>query len=158
MKLPLRLSLTPPPENAGPASHTFVFIYFSYIIFLRITPFLPNWFINLVSPVIGVRLTPFWIGTFVGVAPPSFVAIQAGTTLQQLTSSTDAITVWSVVILAGFAILRWVLYHFIFMANSDKTRYICIRKSLPSHVLIFCPFHFSIVPVLFRRRLKNKFD
>lgn len=93
----------------------------SYIIFLRITPFLPNWFINLVSPVIGVRLTPFWIGTFVGVAPPSFVAIQAGTTLQQLTSSTDAITVWSVAILAGFAIL-------------------------------------SIVPVLFRRRLKNKFD
>jgi len=77
----------------------------SYIIFLRITPFLPNWFINLVSPVIGVKLTPFWIGTFLGVAPPSFVAIQAGTTLQQLTSSTDAITIWSVAILAGFAIL-----------------------------------------------------
>jgi len=93
----------------------------SYIIFLRITPFLPNWFINLVSPVIGVKLTPFWIGTFLGVAPPSFVAIQAGTTLQQLTSSTDAITIWSVAILAGFAIL-------------------------------------SIIPVLLRRRLKNKFD
>jgi len=77
----------------------------SYIIFLRITPFLPNWFINLVSPVIGVKLTPFWIGTFLGVAPPSFVAIQAGTTLQQLTSSTDAITIWSIAILAGFAIL-----------------------------------------------------
>ena len=80
---------------------------FSYIIFLRITPFLPNWFINLVSPVIGVRLAPFWIGTFIGVAPPSFVAIQAGTTLQQLTSSTDAITIWSVLMLAGFAILRY---------------------------------------------------
>lgn len=77
----------------------------SYIIFLRITPFLPNWFINLVSPVIGVRLAPFWIGTFVGVAPPSFVAIQAGTTLQQLTSSTDALTTWSIGMLVGFAIL-----------------------------------------------------
>lgn len=44
----------------------------------RITPFLPNWFINIVSPVIGVDLRPFWIGTFVGVAPPSFVAIQVG--------------------------------------------------------------------------------
>ncbi len=42
----------------------------------RITPFLPNWFINIVSPVIDVRLAPFWIGTFIGVAPPSFVAIQ----------------------------------------------------------------------------------
>ena len=37
-----------------------------YIMFLRITPFLPNWFINLASPVLGVRLTPFFIGTFLG--------------------------------------------------------------------------------------------
>jgi len=92
----------------------------SYIIFLRITPFLPNWFINLVSPVIGVRLAPFWIGTFLGVAPPSFVAIQAGTTLQKLTSSTDAITAWSVAMIVGFAIL-------------------------------------SIIPVILRRKLEDKF-
>jgi len=77
----------------------------SYIIFLRITPFLPNWFINIVSPVIGVDLRPFWLGTFVGVAPPSFVAIQAGTTLQKLTSTTDAITVQSVALLVVFAVL-----------------------------------------------------
>ena len=62
------------------------FSYFSYIIFLRITPFLPNWFINVVSPIIGVPLLPFYFGTVIGVAPPSFVCIQAGTTLQQLTS------------------------------------------------------------------------
>ena len=48
----------------------------SYIIFLRITPFLPNWFINIVSPVIGVPLPPFWFGSFIGVAPPSFLFIQ----------------------------------------------------------------------------------
>jgi len=77
----------------------------SYIIFLRITPFLPNWFINIVSPVIGVPLLPFWIGSFFGVAPPSFVFIQAGTTLEQLTSSSDAITVESVSLLVIFALL-----------------------------------------------------
>jgi uncharacterized membrane protein YdjX (TVP38/TMEM64 family) len=38
----------------------------NYIIFLRITPFLPNWFINIASPLLGVSLTPFFIGTFVG--------------------------------------------------------------------------------------------
>ena len=38
-----------------------------YIMFLRITPFLPNWFINLASPVIGVRLMPFFWGTFLGI-------------------------------------------------------------------------------------------
>lgn len=38
----------------------------SYILFLRMTPFLPNWFINLVAPVIGVPLYPFAVGTFFG--------------------------------------------------------------------------------------------
>lgn len=39
---------------------------FNYIVFLRITPFLPNWFINLASPIIGVPMWPFFAGTFVG--------------------------------------------------------------------------------------------
>jgi|688.fasta_scaffold396234_1 uncharacterized membrane protein YdjX (TVP38/TMEM64 family) len=38
----------------------------NYIIFLRITPFLPNWFINITSPVIGVSMSPFFFGTFLG--------------------------------------------------------------------------------------------
>jgi len=42
---------------------------------------------------------------FVGVAPPSFVAIQAGTTLQQLTSSGDALSWQSVCILAVLAVV-----------------------------------------------------
>ena len=103
----------------------------SYILFLRITPFLPNWFINIVSPVIGVPLLPFWSGTFFGVAPPSFIFIQvkisipnylklrfrdpvfltmyvspqAGTTLQQLSSTMDPITVETVLLLVVFALL-----------------------------------------------------
>ncbi|XP_077568843.1 transmembrane protein 41B isoform X1 [Stigmatopora nigra] len=59
----------------------------NYIIFLRITPFLPNWFINITSPVINVPLGVFFVGTFLGVAPPSFVAINAGTTLYKLTTA-----------------------------------------------------------------------
>ena len=62
-------------------------------------------FINIVSPVIGVPLLPFWVGTFFGVAPPSFIFIQAGTTLQQLTSSMDPITVETVLLLVVFALL-----------------------------------------------------
>lgn len=98
----------------------------NYIIFLRITPFLPNWFINITSPVIGVPMGPFFFGTFLGncisfveetiehlmnflfsnqgVAPPSFVAIQAGTTLNQLTSSSDTVSLNSILILAAFAV------------------------------------------------------
>jgi len=71
----------------------------NYIIFLRVTPFLPNWFINITSPVLGVPIVPFFVGTFIGVAPPSFVAIQAGTTLNKLTSSSDAVSWTSGIIL-----------------------------------------------------------
>lgn len=100
----------------------------SYILFLRMTPFLPNWFINLVAPVIGVPLYPFAIGTFLGnlqqsiysihsiyffisfffiagVAPPSFLAIQAGQTLNTMTSSSDAFSVRSMLLLGVFAVL-----------------------------------------------------
>ncbi|XP_013778172.1 transmembrane protein 41B-like [Limulus polyphemus] len=93
----------------------------NYIIFLRITPFLPNWFINITSPVIDVPLAPFFLGTFLGVAPPSFVAIQAGTTLHQLTSSRDAFSWTSLTVLIVFALL-------------------------------------SMIPVLFKKKLKEKFD
>lgn len=42
----------------------------SYMLFLRMTPLLPNWFINLVAPVIGVPLFPFAMGTFLGESNP----------------------------------------------------------------------------------------
>ncbi|XP_030416262.1 transmembrane protein 41B isoform X2 [Gopherus flavomarginatus] len=77
----------------------------NYIIFLRITPFLPNWFINITSPVINVPLKVFFIGTFLGVAPPSFVAIKAGTTLYQLTTAGEAVSWNSVFVLMILALL-----------------------------------------------------
>lgn len=77
----------------------------SYMLFLRMTPFLPNWFINLVAPVIGVPLFPFVFGTFFGVAPPSVLAIQAGKTLHTLTSSRDAISYTSVLLLTSLSFL-----------------------------------------------------
>ncbi|CAK1551953.1 unnamed protein product [Leptosia nina] len=93
----------------------------NYMIFLRVTPFLPNWFINLTAPVIGVPLFPFALGTFIGVAPPSFVAIQAGQTLHTLTSTRDAWSWTSVTVLSLFAII-------------------------------------SLIPVLLKQKLKEKFE
>lgn len=93
----------------------------NYMLFLRMTPLLPNWFINLASPVIGVPMMPFTVGTFFGVAPPSFVAIQAGQTLHNLTSSSDAWSWNSVIVLCVFAL-------------------------------------FSLLPVLYKQKLKQKFE
>lgn len=77
----------------------------NYVVFLRVTPFLPNWFINLTAPVIGVPLVPFALGTFLGVAPPSFVAIQTGQTLQTMSSSDSTFSWTSITMLAVFAVI-----------------------------------------------------
>uniref|UniRef100_A0A672LWV3 Transmembrane protein 41B-like n=1 Tax=Sinocyclocheilus grahami TaxID=75366 RepID=A0A672LWV3_SINGR len=77
----------------------------NYIIFLRITPFLPNWFINITSPVINVPLGVFFLGTFLGVAPPSFVAINAGTTLYKLATAGEAVSWNSLLVLGVLAVV-----------------------------------------------------
>ncbi|EDV29371.1 uncharacterized protein TRIADDRAFT_18570 [Trichoplax adhaerens] len=78
---------------------------FNYIAFLRATPFIPNWFINVASPIVGVPLSPFFFGTLIGVSPLCAMWIRAGTTLHQLTTTRDAISPTSVIILIVFALL-----------------------------------------------------
>ncbi|KAH9424140.1 transmembrane protein stas [Dermatophagoides pteronyssinus] len=78
---------------------------FFYVVFLRITPFLPNWLINITSPIVNVPLSTFFFGTFFGVAPPSFIAVHAGTTLYQLTSSSNIITYKSMLMLLTVSII-----------------------------------------------------
>lgn len=63
--------------------------WFAYILLLRIAPFPPNWVCNLASPHLSVPWLQFFLGTIVGVAPPSLIHVQAGTTLNQLTSPDD---------------------------------------------------------------------
>jgi len=78
---------------------------FNYILFLRITPFLPNWFINLTGPLVGVPLKPFFWGSVIGVAPLSMLAVQAGQTLYTLTSTSDTVTYKSVIFVFLSAVL-----------------------------------------------------
>eukprot|EP00879_Flechtneria_rotunda_P013407 GHRR01013997.1.p1 GENE.GHRR01013997.1~~GHRR01013997.1.p1 ORF type:complete len:182 (+),score=41.87 GHRR01013997.1:488-1033(+) len=61
----------------------------SYIIFLRVTPILPNVFINVASPIVGVPLREFLLGTLIGCAPNNFMAAHAGDHLSDLDSLSD---------------------------------------------------------------------
>ena len=54
---------------------------FFYLLFLRITPIVPNWLINLSSPIIGVPFTQFFFATFLGLMPANCIHINAGMTL-----------------------------------------------------------------------------
>ncbi|XP_065652501.1 transmembrane protein 41B isoform X2 [Hydra vulgaris] len=77
----------------------------SYITFLRITPFLPNWFINITAPVLNVSIWPFFFGTFIGVAPPSFGFISAGVELYELSATGDAFSFKSIIVVVMSALI-----------------------------------------------------
>lgn len=83
-----------------------------FIMFLRITPILPNWFINICSPILDVPLGIFFAGTFAGVALPSILFIQAGKTLHQLASPSDVFSWRSMFILGFFAVLSLIPIRF----------------------------------------------
>ncbi|GAA5911193.1 hypothetical protein JCM5296_003988 [Sporobolomyces johnsonii] len=61
----------------------------SYLIVLRIAPLPPHWVVNVVAPHLGISIWTFWISTFLGIAGVSYIHTQIGTTLDQMTSSSD---------------------------------------------------------------------
>ncbi|CAO3703876.1 unnamed protein product [Rhizopus stolonifer] len=66
---------------------------FWWLLFLRLFPFSPYWFINLISPLLGIQVSPFFWSTFFGVIPYNFVCAQAGDVLGDLTSTSDILTI-----------------------------------------------------------------
>ena len=94
------------------------------IIFLRVTPFAPNWSINLFSPLINVPFLPFFFGTLLGVAPPSAVYINAGQTLTSLNSIRDIFSlkvVISITLIALMTISPLILKHFkLWIKSTDQ--------------------------------------
>ena len=56
-----------------------------YLLFLRITPLLPNWFINISSPVLDVPLSKFFLATFIGLMPLNVVHVKTGLMLDEIT-------------------------------------------------------------------------
>lgn len=77
----------------------------NYMIFLRVTPFLPSWFINTASPVVGFPFKEYITGTAIGLQPLNFILVQAGQTLGQLHSYRDLYSIWNVSKLGFCAVL-----------------------------------------------------
>ncbi|XP_068635201.1 uncharacterized membrane protein At4g09580-like [Aristolochia californica] len=61
----------------------------NYMLFLRVTPTLPNTFINVASPIVDVPYHTFFLATFVGLIPAAFVTVRAGIALGDLKSMGD---------------------------------------------------------------------
>ncbi|KAG7025075.1 putative membrane protein [Cucurbita argyrosperma subsp. argyrosperma] len=59
----------------------------NYMLFLRITPTLPNLFINLASPIVDIPFHVFFLATLIGLVPASYIT--AGLALGDLKSVKD---------------------------------------------------------------------
>ena len=83
---------------------------FVYLLFLRLTPILPNWLINLASPMVHVPLSVFTFATFVGIMPQTYLAVRFGSLAHhhttnssdnpQRTTDEGVVTKWDTLLLA----------------------------------------------------------
>ncbi|XP_060216605.1 uncharacterized membrane protein At4g09580-like isoform X1 [Lycium barbarum] len=76
----------------------------NYMLFLRITPTLPNLFINLASPIVDIPFHIFFSATLIGLIPAAYITVKAGLALGELKSVKDLydFKTLSVLFLIGF--------------------------------------------------------
>lgn len=79
----------------------------NYMLFLRVTPTLPNLFINLASPIVDIPFHVFFLATLVGLIPASFITVRAGLALGELKSVKDLydFKTLAVLFIIGFVII-----------------------------------------------------
>lgn len=74
----------------------------NYMLFLRVTPTLPNTFINFASPIVDVPYHIFFLATSVGLIPAAYVTVRVQklhhlyfTPITLLLGSSSAIFTWT---------------------------------------------------------------
>ncbi|XP_065531228.1 transmembrane protein 41A isoform X1 [Lathamus discolor] len=66
---------------------------FFFLLFLRLFPMTPNWFLNLSAPILNIPVSQFFFSVLIGLTPYNFICVQTGAILTQITSL-DAIFSW----------------------------------------------------------------
>lgn len=77
----------------------------NYMLFLRVTPTLPNTFINLASPIVDLPFHIFFFGTLFGLIPASFITVRAGIALGDLKSMEDLYNMKTIALLFAIGLL-----------------------------------------------------
>ncbi|XP_046700570.1 transmembrane protein 41A-A [Silurus meridionalis] len=70
---------------------------FFFLLFLRLFPMSPNWFLNMSSPIFNIPLAHFSLSVLIGLIPYNLVCVQTGVVLYDL-SSLDNVLSWSMVL------------------------------------------------------------
>ncbi|XP_036730966.1 transmembrane protein 41A isoform X1 [Manis pentadactyla] len=69
---------------------------FFFLLFLRLFPMTPNWFLNLSAPILNIPIVHFFFSVLIGLIPYNFICVQTGSILSTLTSL-DALFSWATV-------------------------------------------------------------
>ncbi|CAG2163033.1 unnamed protein product [Oppiella nova] len=83
------------------------------LLFLRLFPMSPNWFLNIASPIIDIPIHLFFISVFIGLMPYNFICVQTGCLISQLKSLDevlDTTTVLKLIAIAMVALLPGFLF------------------------------------------------
>ena len=56
------------------------------MLFIRLTPIAPNWFVNIASPIVKVKYTDFLFPTLLGLIPANCVHIRTGSMLNDISN------------------------------------------------------------------------
>ncbi|KAI9017734.1 hypothetical protein BC832DRAFT_527544 [Gaertneriomyces semiglobifer] len=81
---------------------------FYFLLFLRLFPFSPNWFLNIASPFVGVPIVSFFLSIFFGLMPYNYICVQAAATLSHLNSFADILSVGVLLKLLSISVLALV--------------------------------------------------
>eukprot|EP00914_Ancora_sagittata_P030671 GHVO01061613.1.p1 GENE.GHVO01061613.1~~GHVO01061613.1.p1 ORF type:complete len:248 (+),score=12.60 GHVO01061613.1:117-860(+) len=73
---------------------------FFFLLFLRLFPMSPNWFMNIVAPIINIPVHLFFPSVLIGLMPYNFICVQTGCLLSQVSSLSDVLT-WSTSVKLG---------------------------------------------------------
>jgi len=77
----------------------------NYMLFIRVTPVLPHWFVNLASPIVGVPFHIFLTATAIGHQPMNFITVQTGAALSSINNVSDLYSVRNVAFLMAVGAL-----------------------------------------------------
>ncbi|KAM4626527.1 transmembrane protein 41A [Discoglossus pictus] len=77
---------------------------FFFLLFLRLFPMSPNWFLNLTSPILNIPVGQFFFSVLIGLLPYNFICVQTGSILSQLQSLDDMFSWWTLLQLLAIAL------------------------------------------------------
>ncbi|VVC33566.1 Hypothetical protein CINCED_3A013578 [Cinara cedri] len=74
------------------------------LIVLRVIPITPNWFLNLVAPIVNIPLWTLTYTTFFGLMPYNYICCQSGQTLSSINSLDEIFTLQTTLQLMSIAV------------------------------------------------------